>query len=178
MISPASSFLLLLASLAMAQGGCGRQQRPSRRHALSWLVYPLLRTAGVRQIFPDEVFTNYRDALMKAGYQSLFSCEGPSCGFAMYWQNFNGLYASGGPRDVRFLTVRGRRGERDVTIAMSVNTAQSILHIVEQRSMETGLVTASAAELAAGIVRDGHINVYAIYFDTGKAALKPESGPA
>jgi OOP family OmpA-OmpF porin len=44
--------------------------------------------------------------------------------------------------------------------------------------METGLVTASAADLAAGIVRDGHINVYAIYFDTGKAALKPESGPA
>jgi len=56
-----------------------------------------------------EVFTNYRDALMKAGDQSLFSCEGPSCGFAMYWQKFNGLYASGGPRDVRFPTVRGRR---------------------------------------------------------------------
>jgi hypothetical protein len=49
----------------------------------------------------------------------------------MYWQKFNGLYASGGPRDVRFLTVRGRRAERDVTIAMSVNTAQSILQIVE-----------------------------------------------
>lgn len=63
-------------------------------------------------------------------------------------------------------------------MAMSVNTAQSILHIVEQRSMETGLVTASAAELAAGIDRDGHSNVYAIYFDTGKAALKPESGPS
>ena len=44
--------------------------------------------------------------------------------------------------------------------------------------MESGLVTASAAELAEGIDRDGHIAVHAVYFDTGKATLKPESNPA
>jgi len=44
--------------------------------------------------------------------------------------------------------------------------------------MEAGLVTASAAEMAAGIDRDGHISVYNIFFDTGKAELKPESNAA
>jgi outer membrane protein OmpA-like peptidoglycan-associated protein len=52
------------------------------------------------------------------------------------------------------------------------------VHIIEAKAMEAGLVTASAAELAAGIDRDGHISVYNIYFDTGKADVKPESTPA
>lgn len=52
------------------------------------------------------------------------------------------------------------------------------VHVVEAKAMEGGLVTASAAELAAGLDRDGHVRVYNIYFDTGKADLKPESKPA
>ncbi len=127
---------------------------------------------------PLEIFSNYRDALKKAGYQDLFTCEGAACGRAMYWQRLNGLYASGGPREVRNLTVRGKSDGKDYTVAMSVNTGFTIIHIVEHKAMEGGLVSASAAELAEGIDRDGHINVYAIYFDTGKAELKPESTPA
>lgn len=125
-----------------------------------------------------EIFSNYRDALAKAGYQTLFTCEAAACGMAMYWQQLNGLYASGGPREARFLTVRGKSGQSDYTVALSVNTGYAIVHIVEQKAMEGGLVTASAAELAEGIDRDGHIPVYAIYFDTAKATLKPESKPA
>ncbi len=125
-----------------------------------------------------EVFSNYRDALKAAGYRDLFTCEGAACGLAMYWQQLNGLYAAGGPREARNLTVRGNSGGNDYTVAMSVNTGFTILHFVEHKAMEGGLVTASAAELAEGIDRDGHISVYAIYFDTGKADLKPESGPA
>ncbi len=125
-----------------------------------------------------EIFSNYRDALVKAGYQTLFSCAGADCGMAMYWQQLNGLYASGGPREVQGLVVRGKTGGKDVTVAMSVNTGFSILHIVEHKAMEAGLVTASAAELASGLERDGHISVYAIYFDTGSTVLKAESSPA
>jgi outer membrane protein OmpA-like peptidoglycan-associated protein len=125
-----------------------------------------------------EIFTNYRDALKKAGYQELFSCEGDACGRAMYWQQLNGLYASGGPKEARFLTVRGKSNGKDYTVAMSVNTGYTIVHFVEHKAMETGLVAATAAEMAEGIDRDGHISVYAIYFDTGKADLKPESNQA
>jgi outer membrane protein OmpA-like peptidoglycan-associated protein len=125
-----------------------------------------------------EIFSNYREALKKAGYQDLFTCEGQACGQAMYWQQLNGLYASGGPREARNLTVRGKSGGHDCTVAISVNTGFTIIHIVEHKAMESGLVAASAAELAEGIDRDGHISVYAIYFDTGRADLKPESNPA
>ena len=44
--------------------------------------------------------------------------------------------------------------------------------------MDSGLVAASAAEMAEGIERNGHIAIHAIYFDTGKATIKPESTPA
>jgi outer membrane protein OmpA-like peptidoglycan-associated protein len=96
----------------------------------------------------------------------------------MYWNPVNGLTASGALREQRYLTVRGKVGDQIVTIAMAVNTTGTTVHIVEGKPMEAGLVTASAAELAAGIDRDGHINVYNIFFDTGRADLKPESKAA
>lgn len=65
-----------------------------------------------------------------------------------------------------------------VIVAMAVNTTGTTLHIVESKAMDAGLVTASAAELAAGLDRDGHISVYNIFFDTGRADLKAESKPA
>jgi outer membrane protein OmpA-like peptidoglycan-associated protein len=43
--------------------------------------------------------------------------------------------------------------------------------------MEIGLVTVNADALAKDIARTGHVAIYGIYFDTGKADLKPESEP-
>jgi len=125
-----------------------------------------------------EIYSNYEDALRKAGFATLWSCEGTACGQAMYWNPLNGLTASGSIRENRYLTVRGKVGDQTVTVAMAVNATGATVHVVEAKAMEGGLVTASAAELAAGLDRDGHISVYNIYFDTGKADLKPESKPA
>jgi len=47
--------------------------------------------------------------------------------------------------------------------------------VIEMKPMEAGLVTVNAASLAADITRTGHASVYGIYFDTGKAEIKPES---
>jgi outer membrane protein OmpA-like peptidoglycan-associated protein len=44
--------------------------------------------------------------------------------------------------------------------------------------MEGGLVTVTAEAIASGLEKDGHISIYGIYFDTGKADIKPESKPA
>jgi outer membrane protein OmpA-like peptidoglycan-associated protein len=41
--------------------------------------------------------------------------------------------------------------------------------------MESDLITVNAASLANDINRTGHASVYGIYFDTGKADVKPES---
>jgi len=46
---------------------------------------------------------------------------------------------------------------------------------MEVKPMESGLVTVNAESLAGDITRMGHASVYGIYFDTGKAEVKPES---
>jgi outer membrane protein OmpA-like peptidoglycan-associated protein len=125
-----------------------------------------------------EIYKNYEDALKKAGFETLWTCAAAACGQPMHWNTLNGLAGSGSIGDIRYLTVRGKVNNRPVTVAMAVGTSHTRVHIVEGKAMDAGLVTASAAELAEGIDRDGHIPVYAIYFDTGKATLKPESTPA
>lgn len=41
--------------------------------------------------------------------------------------------------------------------------------------METGMVKITADLLKTNILKDGHMAVYGIYFDTGKSDIKPES---
>lgn len=43
--------------------------------------------------------------------------------------------------------------------------------------MDTGLVKLDAATMAKGLDADGHLAVYGIQFDFGKATLRPESAP-
>jgi outer membrane protein OmpA-like peptidoglycan-associated protein len=49
------------------------------------------------------------------------------------------------------------------------------LYVIEMKPMESDLITVDAASLANDINRTGHASVYGIYFDTGKADIKPES---
>ena len=49
--------------------------------------------------------------------------------------------------------------------------------VVEKKAMEQKVV-ADAAAFSNDLTTTGHTSVYGIYFDTGKADLKPESGPA
>ncbi len=50
--------------------------------------------------------------------------------------------------------------------------------VVETKAMETDLVTVDAKALGDDIAAQGHSTVYGIYFDTGKADIKPESDAA
>lgn len=56
-------------------------------------------------------------------------------------------------------------------------TGKYILTIIQKGAMEQQLV-ASADAFAAGLRATGHITVDGIYFDSGKASLKPESQKA
>lgn len=51
------------------------------------------------------------------------------------------------------------------------------LRIIEKQAMKQHIV-ADAASFASDINKTGHVAVYGIYFDTGKAVVKPESKPA
>lgn len=63
-------------------------------------------------------------------------------------------------------------------MAMHVQPLDTRFVIVESKPMATGLVKISADALAKDINATGHVAVYDILFDTGRADIKPESAAA
>ncbi len=129
-----------------------------------------------------EIFRNYESALKNAGFQELFTCsktcgDPPPSGFYPLNDAF-GNYSS----DTRYLAAKLTRAAGDVYVALweydSTFDVKTFLAVVEIKPMESGLVTVNAASLASDITRTGHASVYGIYFDSGKADVKPESGAA
>ncbi|MBI2571794.1 MAG: OmpA family protein [Candidatus Schekmanbacteria bacterium] len=114
-----------------------------------------------------EVYRNYEAALLKAGFESLYACAGygkgpTSCG------DISGHY----------LAARLRRPEGDVYVALKIIGYQTLIVIVERKTMEGDKVRISAEALGEDIERAGHAAIYEILFDFDKAELKPESEPA
>jgi flagellar motor protein MotB len=134
-----------------------------------------------------EIYRNYESALLKSGFQVLWSCvNNDGCG-------------AGGPIQItsvgredwswgsghRYLVAKSPRGTGDVYVSLHVGTWSDenrgpfvVLIIAELKPMEGGLVTVNAAALASDITATGHSAVYGIYFDTAKAEVKPESDAA
>jgi OmpA-OmpF porin, OOP family len=147
-----------------------------------------------------EVMRNYEAALAKAGLKTAFSCVKEACGddIGDYWWDkrmSNGFIKGNvpspifiaGPREGRYLVAEGKRQDgapvHVAVLAMPPHKDDEggvYVEIVEGKSMQTGKVAASlnAAEMAKGIANEGKVAVYGVYFDTGKAEVKPESKPA
>jgi len=134
-----------------------------------------------------EIYRNYESALQKGGFQILFSCaNNAGCG--------NGgptLYAAKGQDDwdwsagQRYLAAKLSRAEGDVYVSLHIgqwsnlaNGSATLLYVVEVKPMQGDLVAVNAAVLAGDITKTGHSAVYGIYFDTGKAEVKPQSDAA
>jgi len=129
---------------------------------------------------PLEVTRNYQQALGGAGFQTLFSCSGgEQCGGGTV-----GDVGWCGGCSPHQLTAKLSRAEGDVYVSFHIEQdnpnvhAQVQLDVIEMKAMEAGLVKVDAAALASDITRTGHSAVYGIYFDTGKADVKPESDAA
>ncbi|MGO9084624.1 MAG: DUF4892 domain-containing protein [Terriglobales bacterium] len=129
-----------------------------------------------------EIYRNYDSALKNAGFQTLFTCA-RTCGDVppanlMPVNDAWGNYAA----DTRYLAAKLPRPSGDAYVALWVYDSsfdvKTFLAVVESKPMESGLVTVNAAALAGDITRTGHAAVYGIYFDTGKADVKPESDAA
>ncbi len=144
-----------------------------------------------------EVMRNYQAALEKAGMKSVFACVKETCGEdfgdvfiervsnnfiqdeAAFAEPFNyGRNAN------RYLLASGTRSDGTaVNVAVYVvdpvqdKNGGIYLDIVEGKPMEGGKVAANlnAADMARGIATDGKVAIYGVYFDTGKADIKPES---
>ena len=122
-----------------------------------------------------EIFRNYESALKEAGFVTLFSCTGPECGAQINHPPL-GYIPSGD--QARYLAAKLARPEGDVYVAMHVQPLDTRFVIVESKPMATGLVKISADALARDINTTGHVAVYDILFDTGRADIKAESATA
>jgi len=134
-----------------------------------------------------EIYRNFESALKQAGFQTLFSCAARDCGSGAVKQTVDGedynMWNASDWAVQRHLSAKLPRPEGDAYVSLHLisNTGgepSAQLDIIEVKPMEGGLVTVDASSLAGDITRTGHASVYGIYFDTGKADVKPESDAA
>jgi outer membrane protein OmpA-like peptidoglycan-associated protein len=86
-----------------------------------------------------------------------------------------------GNDDPHYLSAKLPRPEGDVYVSLLVSSYGNVyatLYVIEVKPMDSGMIKVDAAALATDINRTGHSAVYGIYFDTGKADIKPESDAA
>lgn len=74
-------------------------------------------------------------------------------------------------------TLRIRRGGAETWVLAGNYGGAFTLHLVERQAMVQEVV-ANAAALSSALAAEGRATVGGIFFDTGLAAVKPESGPA
>jgi flagellar motor protein MotB len=138
-----------------------------------------------------EIYRNYELAMKKVGFEILFSITSKELGGG--WNEWADVFASAIRRatgnlnaylggEGRYLAAKLTRPEGDVYAALCIaigwySNAMVQLDVIEVKPMETGLVTVNAEVLAVDIAKTGYVAVYGIYFDTGKADVKPESEP-
>ncbi len=138
-----------------------------------------------------EIYRNYELAMKKAGFETLFSVTSKELedwgewvdAFASAIRRATDLLNSILGGEGRYLAAKLTRPEGDVYVALCVAIGRGAwgsmvqLDVIEVKPMETGLVTVNAEALATDIAKTGHVAVYGIYFDTGKAEVKSESEP-
>jgi OmpA-OmpF porin, OOP family len=152
-----------------------------------------------------EVFRNFQQALEAARFKLLFVCDDPKVcerqklgEHASRWtsdsRSFTGAYSAlsrlgqNGNYPPRYLVARLTQPNNTVTVVLTVQPPSStqkdaqvgapyFLQLIESAAMETGNVVVNAQALSAGLASEGKVTLSGIFFDTGKATLKPESKP-
>ena len=129
-----------------------------------------------------EVSRNFETQLAKAGFDTLVACETDACGAIPFTEAIDALpmpqmWIDG--FNYRYYAGRKAEGGRETYAAVLVSKsnddiyAQLVIAVVG--AIENKMVDAGA--MAKGLRETGHIALYGIYFDTDKAAIKPESRP-
>ncbi len=142
-----------------------------------------------------EVFRNYQSALKTAGFATLYSCEMTACDEAQIrdpfpkellgvrrWAGGRVDPTSSFDRDVRFMSAKLSRNGADTYVMVYVAEPNSLwgapvaaVVVAEPAAMDNGNVVVSTDRLQKGLADEGKIALYGIYFDTGRAEVKPES---
>ncbi|MBX3498954.1 MAG: DUF4892 domain-containing protein [Alphaproteobacteria bacterium] len=149
-----------------------------------------------------EVYRNYRNALEKQGFATVYECRADECGVqiedAIYYDSKERQITGNqvaehaftmGVEDPRLWVGKLDRREGPLWVLVfaghSGNSADSragnrvsvLVDIVDKGAMEQRMVTVDAGEIATNLGRDGRQVIYGILFDFDKADIKPESKP-
>ena len=129
-----------------------------------------------------EIARNYEQALRGQGLRIVHQCAGrEACGGtgnrASNWNDVAGMNIGVGG-DFRYLAAEGEVAGRAISAAVMVNKQRNWVYVVEGEAMQTGQAGVSADALAADLADGGSARLDGIYFDTGRATLKPESRAA
>ncbi len=147
-----------------------------------------------------EVFRNYQTALEERGFETLYACSGRECGSNnsiarnILWTLDRRLSNAGdktrsaftGMHDDHYLAVRNAAGTTWVGLYIARNNFKHfadtylrsiiLVEVVDVGAMEQRMIDATI--MAKSISETGKVILDNIYFDFGKATLKPESDPA
>ncbi|QHJ00921.1 OmpA family protein [Xylophilus rhododendri] len=154
---------------------------------------------------PLEVFRNYEQALTGAGFQRRFSCESQCAPLyramrrndaytsGMTWAAGSVITPTGSRYSLNAGTATTEQGRfwygtlprngqlvhvliySSVASDISTNQAATFVQVAEPKAMPTGQVTVDTEALDKGLKAEGRIALYGLFFDTGKAQIKPES---
>lgn len=136
-----------------------------------------------------EVFRNYEQSLKAGGFTAVYQCENQACGndFSYVLNPPSIMHFSG--KDQKYLAARLARPSGDVYVSVYTTAAYGVgganknrvftlLDVVEVKPMQAGQVVVDANAMAREIAASGRVALYGIYFDSGKADVKPESQAA
>ncbi|MDX2281002.1 MAG: DUF4892 domain-containing protein [Saprospiraceae bacterium] len=144
------------------------------------IVYQSPKTVGA-----FEIYKSYEQALLNNGFEKIFACETGSCGdgFGTSYPPDNAPHIKSFTQDQRYFA--GRRSENDTTdIYVSLYTVftndgpVARLDIIEIKKMEAGQVAVTAAKIKSDFEKTGKAVIDQVYFESGKAILKPTSAQA
>ncbi|WP_331344030.1 OmpA family protein [Cellvibrio sp. UBA7661] len=133
-----------------------------------------------------KVYENYKAALTTAGFSFISQCELEQCGTEKQASDLGGKVSMEESvynwyRKPYYLLAKKSLPTGNVYAAIFIGGYEDEVGlqqiILEEKAVQTGLVSVNADELKQQIDAEGKALIYGIYFDTGKAEIKTESKP-
>jgi len=140
----------------------------------------------IKDVSTLKIFENYHYALNKAGFDFLSVCKLDECGSEETARKLgekisieNAVYNE--YRKPYYMLAKKADKAGNIYVALFIGGYESDVSvqqvILQEKAVETGLISIDADSLKQQIDADGKALIYGIYFDTGKSTIKPESKP-
>lgn len=143
-------------------------------------------TYTIQDVSTLKVYENYKQALTKAGFTVLSQCELDECGGDKQAPDLGEKISPNNSvynyyHKAYYVVAKKAADNGDIYAAFFIGAYESEVGvqqlIMQTKAMVTNLIKVDADSLKSQIDADGKALIYGIYFDTGKAAVKPESKP-